>query len=68
MLLPLAERMTEKYVNEDRIEAEAEVGMYIMILELLGKHEKALQVVRGPLSGAKTFHCADPLSLCGNSS
>lgn len=49
MLLPLAERMTEKYVKEDRIEAEAEVTIYIMILELLEKHEKALEVLRGPL-------------------
>ncbi|XP_067105926.1 N-alpha-acetyltransferase 25, NatB auxiliary subunit isoform X3 [Osmerus mordax] len=49
MFLPLAERMVEKMVKEDKIEAEAEVQLYFMILERLGKCVEALDVVRGPL-------------------
>ncbi|XP_038618784.1 N-alpha-acetyltransferase 25, NatB auxiliary subunit [Tachyglossus aculeatus] len=49
MFLPLAERMVEKMVKEDKIEAEAEVELYYMILERLGKYQEALDVVRGKL-------------------
>ncbi|XP_008421521.1 N-alpha-acetyltransferase 25, NatB auxiliary subunit isoform X1 [Poecilia reticulata] len=49
MFLPLAERMVEKMVKEEKIEAEAEVQLYFMILERLGKCEEALDVIRGPL-------------------
>ncbi|XP_024155118.1 N-alpha-acetyltransferase 25, NatB auxiliary subunit [Oryzias melastigma] len=49
MFLPLAERMVEKMVKEDKIEAEAEVQLYFMILERLGKCVEALEVIRGPL-------------------
>ena len=51
MFLPLAERMVEKMVKEEKIEAEAEVQLYFMILERLGKCVEALDVVRGPLGG-----------------
>uniref|UniRef100_A0A672IWE5 N(alpha)-acetyltransferase 25, NatB auxiliary subunit n=1 Tax=Salarias fasciatus TaxID=181472 RepID=A0A672IWE5_SALFA len=51
MFLPLAERMVEKMVKEEKIEAEAEVQLYFMILERLGKCEEALDVIRGPLGG-----------------
>nr|XP_040053276.1 N-alpha-acetyltransferase 25, NatB auxiliary subunit [Gasterosteus aculeatus aculeatus] len=49
MFLPLAERMVEKMVKEEKIEAEAEVQLYFMILERLGKCVEALDVIRGPL-------------------
>ncbi|KAJ7420150.1 N-alpha-acetyltransferase 25, NatB auxiliary subunit [Willisornis vidua] len=49
MFLPLAERMVEKMVKEDKIEAEAEVELYYMILERLEKYKEALDVVRGKL-------------------
>ncbi|XP_077164926.1 N-alpha-acetyltransferase 25, NatB auxiliary subunit isoform X1 [Paroedura picta] len=49
MFLPLAERMVEKMVKEDKIEAEAEVELYYMILERLEKYQEALDVVRGKL-------------------
>ncbi|KAJ8287131.1 hypothetical protein GJAV_G00048000 [Gymnothorax javanicus] len=49
MFLPLAARMVEKMVKEEKIEAEAEVQLYYMILERLGKYEEALEVVRGQL-------------------
>lgn len=32
--LPLAERMVEKFIKEGKIEAEQEVQLYIMILEM----------------------------------
>uniref|UniRef100_A0A8D0GSC7 N-alpha-acetyltransferase 25, NatB auxiliary subunit n=1 Tax=Sphenodon punctatus TaxID=8508 RepID=A0A8D0GSC7_SPHPU len=51
MFLPLAERMVEKMVKEDKIEAEAEVELYYMILERLEKYQEALDVVRGKLGG-----------------
>ena len=49
MYLPLAERMTEKYAKEERIEAEAEVYLYLLVLDNLKKFEKAWEVVNGSL-------------------
>lgn len=49
MFLPLAQRMVEKMVKEDKIEAEAEVQLYLMILERLGKDLEGLEVIRGKL-------------------
>lgn len=49
MLLPLAERMTEKFVKSEKIEAEAEVQLYLLILELEHKYEDALNILEGPL-------------------
>ncbi|KFM68081.1 N-alpha-acetyltransferase 25, NatB auxiliary subunit, partial [Stegodyphus mimosarum] len=49
MLLPLAERMTEKFVKENKLEAEAEVQLYLMILEQQEKYEEAIEVLDGPL-------------------
>ncbi|GAB6030038.1 N-alpha-acetyltransferase 25, NatB auxiliary subunit [Chamberlinius hualienensis] len=54
MLLPLAERMTVKFVNENKIDAEAEVQLYLMILEQQRKYEEALQVLSGPLGNKLT--------------
>lgn len=49
VLLALAERMVEKLVRHGKIEAEQEVQLYIMILEMQGKLKEALDVVEGPL-------------------
>ncbi|KAK2156402.1 hypothetical protein LSH36_214g03025 [Paralvinella palmiformis] len=49
MLLPLAERMTQKYVDDNKIDAEAEVKMYLIILEEMQKYDVALEVISGPL-------------------
>lgn len=43
--------MTEKYAKEEKIEAEAEVHLYLMILEMLEKHKEAWELVSGPLGG-----------------
>ncbi|XP_052072729.1 N-alpha-acetyltransferase 25, NatB auxiliary subunit-like [Mytilus californianus] len=49
MFLPLADRMTKKYVEEGKINAEAEVQLYLIILELMGKYEETLNLLKGPL-------------------
>ncbi|XP_061658118.1 N-alpha-acetyltransferase 25, NatB auxiliary subunit [Syngnathoides biaculeatus] len=64
MFLPLAERMVEKMVKEDKIEAEAEVQLYFMILERLGKCEEALEVIRGPLGEKLTSELQSRESKC----
>lgn len=32
--LPLAERLVQKYINEDKIDAEQEIQLYLMILDM----------------------------------
>nr|CAB3264175.1 N-alpha-acetyltransferase 25, NatB auxiliary subunit-like [Phallusia mammillata] len=49
MYLPLAEKMIQKHIDNGKIEAEAEVRLYLLVLDLLGKHEEALKVVNGTL-------------------
>ncbi|XP_012253045.2 N-alpha-acetyltransferase 25, NatB auxiliary subunit [Athalia rosae] len=50
VVLPLAERMILKMVNEGKIEAEQEVHLYLMVLELQGKEEEIMEVLSGPLA------------------
>ncbi|XP_076236201.1 phagocyte signaling impaired [Calliopsis andreniformis] len=50
VVLPLAERMVLKLINEGKVEAEQEVQLYLMILELQGKSEEMLNVLSGPLA------------------
>ena len=49
MLLPLAEKLILKFLNDKKIESDAEVHLYLMVLELQNKHESALEVIDGPL-------------------
>uniref|UniRef100_A0A803W9X3 N-alpha-acetyltransferase 25, NatB auxiliary subunit n=1 Tax=Ficedula albicollis TaxID=59894 RepID=A0A803W9X3_FICAL len=64
MFLPLAERMVEKMVKEDKIEAEAEVELYYMILERLEKYKEALDVVRGKLGEKLTSELQSRENKC----
>uniref|UniRef100_A0A8C7CK51 N-alpha-acetyltransferase 25, NatB auxiliary subunit n=1 Tax=Oncorhynchus kisutch TaxID=8019 RepID=A0A8C7CK51_ONCKI len=64
MFLPLAERMVEKMVKEGKIEAEAEVQLYFMILERLGKYVEALDMVRGPLGEKLTSELQSRENKC----
>uniref|UniRef100_A0A4W4FDN4 N(alpha)-acetyltransferase 25, NatB auxiliary subunit n=1 Tax=Electrophorus electricus TaxID=8005 RepID=A0A4W4FDN4_ELEEL len=64
MFLPLAERMVEKMVKEEKIEAEAEVQLYFMILERLGKYAEALEVVRGQLGEKLTSELQSRENKC----
>ncbi|XP_067015410.2 N-alpha-acetyltransferase 25, NatB auxiliary subunit [Anabrus simplex] len=61
VVLPLAERMVTKFVSEGKIEAEQEVQLYLMILEMQGKFEEALQVVEGPLGEKLVSYVFVPL-------
>ena len=49
MLLPLAEKMILKFINEGKIESDAEVHLYLMVLEMQNKHTVALDAINGPL-------------------
>ena len=51
MFLPLADKMVSKYVTEERVEAEAEVLLYLIILQLQNKHQEAIKLLEGPLAG-----------------
>ncbi|EZA56704.1 N-alpha-acetyltransferase 25, NatB auxiliary subunit [Ooceraea biroi] len=50
VILPLAERMVLKFVREGKMEAEQEVQLYLMILELQDKNEEILNVLSSPLA------------------
>ncbi|XP_070572285.1 N-alpha-acetyltransferase 25, NatB auxiliary subunit-like [Ptychodera flava] len=49
MFLPLALKMVEKHVKEDKIEAEAEVQLYLMILDLMKNYEESVKVLKSKL-------------------
>ncbi|XP_075739875.1 N-alpha-acetyltransferase 25, NatB auxiliary subunit [Rhipicephalus microplus] len=55
-LLLLAQRMVDKFVKERRIEAEAEVQLYLMVLEMQEKYQEALDVLDGPLGDSLTSY------------
>ncbi|XP_049520620.1 N-alpha-acetyltransferase 25, NatB auxiliary subunit [Dermacentor silvarum] len=55
-LLLLAQRMVDKFVKERRIEAEAEVQLYLMVLEMQEKYQEALDVLHGPLGESLTSY------------
>ncbi|XP_030755223.1 phagocyte signaling-impaired protein [Sitophilus oryzae] len=57
VLLNLAERMMEKLVNDNKMEAEQEVQLYIMVLEMQLEYEKILDLVDGPLG--EKLQCSD---------
>lgn len=50
LLLSLAERMLENISQADKVKAEAEAQLYLIILERQGQFERALSVLDGPLS------------------
>lgn len=47
--LPLAEKMVKKFVDENKIEAEQEVQLYLLILEMQNKLGESLEVIDGHL-------------------
>lgn len=49
LLLTLAEKKVDKMINEGNIDAEAEIQLYLMILERQKKYERMLQVLDSPL-------------------
>lgn len=63
VLLSLAERMIDKLITENKLEAEQEVQLYLMVLELQDKIEEALQVFNGPLGARLICATADTYKL-----
>ena len=47
VLLPMAERMIQKLVKEEKINESGEVELLLMILELQEKYDEALMVLKG---------------------
>lgn len=51
ILLTLAQRMIDNFISENRMEAEQEARLYIMILELQEKWEDIIKFIESPLYG-----------------
>lgn len=49
LLFSLAERMMEKMIVDGKLDAEQEIQLYIMVLELQGKYKEVLVILDGPL-------------------
>ncbi|CAH2229462.1 jg20847 [Pararge aegeria aegeria] len=49
ILLSLAQRMVDNFISDNKMEAEQEARLYIMILELQEKWEDILNFIEGPL-------------------
>lgn len=49
MYLPLAEKMLDKFVKENRMNALAELRLYVMVLEMSNKPERVVRILEGPL-------------------
>nr|CAD7589516.1 unnamed protein product [Timema genevievae] len=64
VVLPLAERMVKKFAVEDKIEAEQEVLLYLMVLEMQGKYNEALEVLEGPLGEKLVSYVFVPFKKC----
>lgn len=58
LLLSLAERMMEKLILDGKLDAEQEVQLYVMVLELQNKYEDIMAVLEGPLGGK--LACSNP--------
>ncbi|CAG2112305.1 unnamed protein product [Medioppia subpectinata] len=61
LALPLAEKMCKRFLEENKIEAEAEVELYLMTLEKQKKYNEMLSVMDSPV-GAKLSNHLDFLS------
>lgn len=48
VMLELAQRMIEKLINEEKMDAEQEVQLYLNILQWQGKYKEALEFLEGP--------------------
>lgn len=55
LFLPLAEKLIDKYFAENDIDSEAEVRLYLMVLDKLNKTEKKLRVLDGPPGGCGMY-------------
>lgn len=49
LLLELSQRMVEKLINDDKMDAEQEVQLYLSILQRQDKYKEALEFLEGPI-------------------
>lgn len=61
VLLSLAQRMVDKLIQSDKLEAEQEVELYLSILKYQEKYEEALEFYDGPL--CKRLYPGAPISI-----
>lgn len=54
--LLLAEKMCKKFIDEGKVESEAEIDLFLMILERQEKYEDMLKVLKGPLKDKLISH------------
>jgi N-terminal acetyltransferase B complex non-catalytic subunit len=54
--LPLAEKYCQKFFDENKIEAEAEVELYLMILEKQKKYKEMLSIIESPIGDKLSNH------------
>ncbi|XP_044764345.1 phagocyte signaling-impaired protein [Coccinella septempunctata] len=57
LLLSLAERMMDKLIAENKMDADQQVQLYIMILEQQKKYKEIIEVMDGPLG--RKLSCTD---------
>ena len=57
MYLPLAEKMLDKFVKDNRMNALAELRLLIMVLEMVDKPQRVLRVLEGPLGMYIQYVC-----------
>lgn len=56
VLLTLAEKKIEKFMNDKKVESEVEVELYLMILQRQEKYQEMLTVIEGPLGKLLSNH------------
>lgn len=61
LYLALAQKMVDKLIAEDKLDAEQEVQLYINILEEQGKYKEALEFIEGPL--CQKLYPGAPISI-----
>uniref|UniRef100_A0A8D9EJN2 N-terminal acetyltransferase B complex subunit MDM20 homolog n=2 Tax=Cacopsylla melanoneura TaxID=428564 RepID=A0A8D9EJN2_9HEMI len=58
--LPLAERMVKKFVDDNKMDAEQEIQLYVIILEQQHKYQEVLDILSSPLGKMlQSYYTAD---------
>ncbi|XP_055695660.1 phagocyte signaling-impaired protein isoform X1 [Lutzomyia longipalpis] len=61
VLLTLAQRMVDKLISEEKLDAEQDVQLYISILQYQEKYQEALEFLEGPV--CKKLYPSAPVSI-----
>ena len=67
LYLPLAEKLIDKYFAENDVDSDAEVRLYLMVLDKLDKTEKKLRVLDGAPGTCNPQNCRQPLKSLSKS-